>query len=114
MQTVDQLSVFQKTYDFYGLLHQRVRTFPKGDRYTLGERALGTTLDILESIISAGNAKQEWKIPAIDKALVKLEIEKVLVRLAHEIGSMDEGQYLRLSERLQEIGRMLGGWRRSI
>lgn len=114
MQTIDQLSVFQKTYEFYGALHKTVKTFPKGDRYTLGERTLGTTLDILECIINAGGAKREWKLPVIDKALTKLETVKILVRLANDTNCLNETQYIRLSERLQEIGRMLGGWRRSI
>ena len=44
----------------------------------------------------------------------KLDLLKLLVRLAYEIRVIDEKAYLILEERLQEVGRMLGGWIRSI
>lgn len=74
------------------------------------ERAL---LDILLHIIRAGNARQEWKVAAIDEALGKLEETKILVRLAHDLKQVSEKQYSTTSESLQKIGRMLGGWRKA-
>jgi len=37
-----------------------------------------------------------------------------MIRLANEINCLDNKKYLVLQEKLQEIGRMLGGWMRSI
>jgi len=108
------MPVFQKTYDLYRLLHEEVKKFPKSDRHTLGERCKITALDILEQTIRAGSAKKEWKVPPIEDALVRLEILKVLVRLAYETGCLPEKRYLDIQERLREIGRMFGGWRKSI
>lgn len=114
MYTINESSVFQKTYILYKFLHIAIKKFPKGDRHAIGERMLNTTLDMLVAIIEAGSAKREWKIPPIDRSLTKLEINKVFVRLAHETQCFTERQYIDLQSCFQEIGRMLGGWRKSV
>lgn len=114
MQTLYDLTVFQKTYDLYVLLHTLIKKFPKHDQYTLGEQCKNTTLLMLESIIMAGNAKREWKIPPLDTALTKLELLKIFLRLACETACISQKQYTDTQTRLQEIGRMLGGWKKSI
>ena len=44
---------------------------------------------------------------------VKVDLLKVLLRLAKDTQSISEGRYLNLQEMLQEIGKMLGGWIRA-
>jgi len=39
---------------------------------------------------------------------------KILIRLAEDIKALPTKKYLYLEELLQEIGKMLGGWIRSI
>lgn len=38
----------------------------------------------------------------------------MLIRLAKDVQALDNKKYLQLEQALQEIGRMLGGWRKSI
>ena len=38
----------------------------------------------------------------------------MLIRLSNEIRVLDNKKYLILQEKLQEIGRMIGGWMKSI
>ena len=114
MTDLQEMPVFQKTYDLYKLLHEAVKKFPKSDRYSLGEKCKEIVLHLLEAIINAGNSKKEWKLAPLETALTKLELLKVFIRLAYETRCIPEKHYLNMQERIHEIGRMLGGWRRSI
>ena len=90
------------------------RKFAKTEKYSLGESIETSTMDILMQIVDAGQQKREWKIPALDTALRSLEKTKILLRLASEMGQIQGRPYLAMQERIQKIGRMLGGWRKSI
>lgn len=39
---------------------------------------------------------------------------KVLFRLCYEIRAIDQAKYIIFEEKLQEIGRMTGGWIKSV
>ncbi|MDP3974111.1 MAG: diversity-generating retroelement protein Avd [Candidatus Daviesbacteria bacterium] len=108
------IPIFQKIYDFYKLLYQYLKLFPKKDRYSLGQRLDNLTLELFELIIMAGNLTQERKLPIIEKSIVSLDLLKILIRLAKDIQALDNKKYLQLESSLQEIGRMLGGWRKSL
>ena len=88
--------------------------FPKAKRYTLGQKIDNLTLEILELSIAAGISLREKKLPHLEKAIVSLDLLKILLRLAKDIQCLDNKKYIQLEESLQEIGRMLGGWKRSI
>lgn len=114
MQTATETPVFQKTYDLYKILHEMVKKYPKGDRYSLGEKTQQKVLDLLESITKAGHAKKEWKVSFLDQGITTSDLVKVLIRLGYDTHCLSQKQYILLQERLQEIGRMLGGWKRSV
>lgn len=54
--------------------------------------------------------KKSKKIPYLQAALRKLETLKVLLLVLWESRSIETKNYLELSEKLHEIGKMLGGW----
>ncbi len=71
-------------------------------------------LTVFELVISAGSSSQEKKLPMLEKSVVLVDLLKILIRLAKDNQALDNKKYLELEERLQEIGRMLGGWKKSI
>ncbi|MBU2595838.1 four helix bundle protein [Patescibacteria group bacterium] len=87
---------------------------PKKDKYTLGEKLGRATLDLTELLIMASYADKEGKNIFLDKANAKLELLKILVRLSEEVKAINTKKYLLLEEKLQEMGKMLGGWMRSL
>lgn len=95
-------------------MYQSIKLFPKKDRYTLGQKIDNLTLTIFELVIMAGMATQERKLPILEKTIASLDLLKILVRLAKDIQVLDNKKYLQLEQALQEIGRMLGGWRKSV
>ncbi|MDO8599156.1 MAG: four helix bundle protein [bacterium] len=114
MLSIHDAPVFQKTYDLLKEIHVARRTFAKSEKYSLGETIERGALDTLLAIIDAGQEKREWKIAAIDRALHELERTKVLIRLTWDLEQITERRMLAWQETTQTIGRMLGGWRRSI
>jgi len=83
-------------------------SFPKTRRYTLGQRLDDSTLDIFELLFSIPNAKS--KVETLMQISTKLDLIKVLLRLAKDNQAIKSNRYLELQATLQEIGKMLGGW----
>lgn len=110
--TAERLDVplFHTTYEFYKLFHQCIRLFPKTEKYSLGERIENTILDTLELVLKASYAPKIERLPLLKDLDAKVQLLKTLIRLAHEIRAMDDNKYLALQEKLQEMGKMVGGW----
>lgn len=70
-----------------------------------------TTLDILELLFSVPMTSN--KVEVLQQISIKVDLVKVLLRLAKETQAVQNNKYLSLESILQEIGRMLGGWIRS-
>jgi len=101
------------TYEYYKLFHQFIKLFPKSEKYSLGERIEKTILDALELALRAAYATRGERVPLLKELDAKVQLLKTLTRLAHEIRAMDDKKYLALQEKLQEMGKMVGGWLRS-
>lgn len=118
MQSLEQLSneapILKKTVDLYRELYQHLKTFPKKDQYMLGRRCEEYTLIFMESILLAVGIEKHKKLAVLEEANAKFDVLKVLFRMARELKILDNKKYLSLQEKAQEIGRMLGGWMRSL
>lgn len=112
MTLIHESTVFKAAYDELTCLHVLRKKFTKSERYSLGEKIENALLNLLLEIVSAGNVKHEWKIAAIDRALNHLEQAKILMRLAGDCHQITFDMYIKRSEALSMIGRMLGGWRK--
>jgi hypothetical protein len=64
----------------------------------------------MESVILASQLSKTEKLPILQKASIKLDVLKVLIRLCKDLKVLDNKKYLILESQIQEIGRMLGGW----
>jgi hypothetical protein len=90
--------------------------FPKNEKHTLGQTIELNTLKLLEEILFVGssNINSSLKRDKLTTASNKLDLIKLLIRLSYDIKAIDQKGYISLQEMLQEIGKMLGGWIRSI
>ena len=105
------IPIFAKSYEFYKKLTLGIVTFPKIKRYTLGQKLDNTTLEIFELLISVPNSNN--KTETLYKISNKIDLLKILLRLAKDTLALTNKSYLELQEMLQEIGKMLGGWIRA-
>ncbi|MEK9186186.1 MAG: four helix bundle protein, partial [Patescibacteria group bacterium] len=68
----------------------------------------------MESFLTASKLNKIQKLPFLHKASGQLGLLKFFLQLAWELKSLDTKKYVLLSQRLDEIGKMLGGWIKEI
>jgi len=105
----------QKLMKAYRLWQNYLVNFPRTSRYTLGLRTDSVFIETVELIFAAAHERErESKIAFLGKATQKLDLLKFLLNLLWEIKALDNKKYINLSKELYEIGRMLGGWEKSL
>ena len=67
-------------------------------------------VEIMETIASAAFLPRDEKASYVRVAVRKTDTLKVLLMVLWETKSLDTKKYGALSERVEEMGRMLGGW----
>ncbi len=100
--------------DVYKLWHEFEKKFPKTSRYTLGQKIDFLFLEIIELVFLASYKNKESKIPYINKAIPRLDTLKFFLQISWEFNILDNKKYITISDLLNEIGRMLGGWLRKL
>jgi four helix bundle protein len=106
--------ILQKTMDLYKEFYECLKSFPKKDQYLLGKRCEDYILSFLEQVVTAASISKEQKLRSLAIANGKFDVLKVLFRVAKEKKIIDNKKYLSLEMKIQEIGKMLGGWMRSL
>lgn len=69
---------------------------------------------MIELTIMAGYMPREQKFPSLQKLSIKLDLLKILLRLASETKCIDNNKHQQILSQCIEIGRMLGGWIKTI
>lgn len=90
------------------------RDFPRVERFGIGQKIENVFLDILELSFACVYLPPEPKILLLGKVISKLDTLKFFTQLAWESKLIPSEKYIRLSEKLEEIGKMLGGWRKGL
>ena len=106
--------VILKQKECYRLWLILYRNFPKVERFGIGNKIEQTFLDVLEFTFCLSYLSPDHKIPILNKSITKLDIVKFFTQLAWESKLIPTEKYTELSEKLEEIGRMLGGWKKGL
>ena len=92
-------------------LFLKVNTFPKKQRFVLGQQIENTGLDILKLIIQANNERTPVKkLEYLDKINTELEIIRSLLQISQELKFMTAKSWGYIIIQIDEVGRMMGGW----
>jgi hypothetical protein len=100
-----------RSYDLVNELGQSVARYARSHRYILGDRTLTTAYDMLDLLIEARYTRD--KVPLLNRANIMLERLRFQVRLAHDHRLLSTGRYGELAARIDEVGRLVGGWRKN-
>jgi len=103
-------SLLQKIKSLYILWYDYYQILPKPHRYTLGQKIDNLLTEIIEATTIAIFLKPEEKLPYVRLAIRKADTLKMFLMILWETKSLDNKKYISLSEKLTEIGKMLGGW----
>jgi hypothetical protein len=108
------LTLTQKLVSIYKLWHDFLPNFPKDSRYTIGSKIDSLFLEASELIIGGSYSDKIEKLIFLKRASSKIDLLKFFLQVAWEIKSLDNKKYINLSEKLNEAGKMLGGWIKSL
>lgn len=86
----------------------------KDSRYTLGVKIDNYLIEMIDSVYIATYLNGEKKLPYLQKAVSQLDLIKFFLQIGWEVKALDNKKYLALSEKLDQLGKMLGGWIRQI
>ncbi len=104
------LPLLQKVKNAYLLWYGYYQAIPKVHRHSLGQRVDTLFVEIMETIAAASFLVRAEKRPYVRLAIRKTDTLKVLLMLLWETKSLDNKKYAALSVKVEEIGKMLGGW----
>ena len=88
--------------------------FPREHRFVLAKAVQETALRFQEQLIEAGLAKGQVQQRALAQADVDLTKLRFYLRLCQDLRLITPRQYRHVAEIVAEVGRLLGGWRRSL
>jgi four helix bundle protein len=107
--------VYQKWEDMAAYLYTALKSYPKSERFTLAANTSTALWDIGTDIARAASlASRNEKRNLIEHADIALVKMKVLVRMGVRLGLMPLKKYEIICGQVMEIGKMLGGWKKSV
>jgi len=86
----------------------------KNSRYTIGQRIENKFLDLLEMSYTAYFTEKDKKLEKISECIFILDKLKFLITIAWEAKLIASKQYEEIAHKLDEVGRMLGGWKNKV
>jgi len=96
------------------MLHEKSTIIPKHARHTLWQRCENSCLDALQGLIAIPYVplfQRREKILLVSSAVDML---RIFIRLASDTKIIDKNIYVSIQEEIDEIGRMLGGWLKTL
>ncbi len=99
-------------YRFMLWLVPAVEKFPRSQKFLLGDRIQSTAMDVLERFVEATYTTKE-RVRLLAQANLGIEKLRFQFRLATDLRHLDLARYERAARALDEIGRMVGGWKKA-
>jgi len=107
----EKLVLFQKIYDLILEVHPVIITFPKNQRFTLGQEMERSLILMLELIINVNIRK----VPASYFTKLEVEIHKlrILIRLSKDYHFIKITTYVELQKKVVEIIKLLRSFQKT-
>jgi len=107
--------VLTKAKEAYQVWHPNLVNLNRLERYTLGAKIDEIFSSLLELTFRATFAYDKFeKLSLVGQTIAKNDILKFFLQIAWEQKIIDHKNYGSLILNLEEIGRMLGGWKKSL
>ena len=108
------MTIIQKLVEVYKVWHEYLPHFSRPARYTICERIDGLFLEIIELIFTSIYAQDKERILNLTLANKKLDLIKFLLQMLWEIKLLTDSKYILISKSLEELGKIMGAWRRQL
>ena len=108
-----QETVILKVYELVKYSIPILEKLPKSQKYLLGDRIETMLLTIQENLIEAYYSKKN-RAELIAKSNIHLEQLRYLIRLLFDMRYINSERYGVISEKINEVGKMCGGWLKTV
>lgn len=108
----ESLILQQKIYDMMEYAYLSLAQFPKSEKYALATDIKRCMDAMLERCIEA--QKKYFKKTTLQDLDVEIAKLKTYIRLSYNLGFLPPKKYEVWSEKVVEIGKMLGGWLKTV
>jgi four helix bundle protein len=108
---MENLIIYQRVYDLMIYLFPIIDRFPRHEKFVLCTELKNCILIIARKIVRANKSRN--KRPILYDIDVAIEEVRLLIRFAHDRKYLSHKSYEETSKRINEIGRLLGGWLKS-
>ncbi len=104
--------IFARVYDLIQWLIEHVLKFPRSQRFILAQAIVRVALRMEELLIEAATGLGTAdRLMEADAELAKLRVQ---LRRCQDMRLLSIAQYEHACQRVTEIGRLLGGWRKKM
>ena len=110
----DEMIIFTRTFDFVSWLLPLTLHFPRSHRFVVTGRLQSAALTFQERLIEANSQKGAVRAAALRSADAELTKVRLYLRLCERWTWITSGQYQHASTMVAEIGRLLGGWLKTV
>jgi len=107
-----ELILKEKCKDMMKYAYQAMRDIPKDYRYTLGADIRNSMTELLRLITRCG--KKYYKRNTLEDMDIELDVLRAMIHVAVENRVITIKEFENWAKLLDEIGRMIGGWIKSI
>jgi hypothetical protein len=111
-KTMEDLKIRLKCEDMIKYAYGALKQFPKSEKFSLAAEIKTTMLGLLRRIVVCN--KRYYKKTTMQEMDADLDLLRSQVRLAKDLGFLPFGKYEVWSRMIDEIGRMVGGWMKSL
>lgn len=108
-----EMPIFVRTFDLLTWLLPVTEHFPRSVRHTFTKRMLNAAFDLREMLEQANLRKKDERMERLQRADEALTCLRLYVRLAVKWDWLTSGQYQHAARMLEEIGKLLGGWKKA-
>ncbi|MFH1909697.1 MAG: four helix bundle protein [bacterium] len=90
------------------------RNLPKCERFGLGQKVDLLFIDLLDLMQKASFSPIETKISLLGDSLSKVDSLRFFIQFCWELKLIPSKQFTLIGQEIEEIGRMVGGWRKGL
>ncbi len=107
-----QSPIFSRTHDLLKWLIPATVKFPRQQRFVLAGAIQQAALQFQGLLIEAAHQRRPRE--TLTKADAELDKLRAHLRLCRDLGLLKPGQYQHVAGMVTEVGRLLGGWKKSV
>ena len=104
--------IFTRTHDLLRWLLPATRKFPREYRFTLAQRLNDRAFALQDALIAASMDETHQEAHWLRADITLNGLRKTLL-LCLDLELLSPGQYRHASQMTAEVGRLLGGWKKS-